>query len=352
MPNQRSIAKALGLTQATVSMALRGDRAISAETRARVIKMAKQMDYHPNPMVTSLMERIRTGRARKDLGCIAILMDAESTEDWLCPRGPHTFTYEEQLAGYRNQAQLRGFRTECFYLREKGASDKTIDRLLFSRGVQGVILAAPKRNEDRTIDFRWDRYALSTVSYTWRLPKVHRVSSHHRHAVDVTFKSALDRGYQRIGICLPRQAVEGVASNWIAGYLVGQSHVPKSRRLEPFLGSIYDTDSRVFLRWYKRWKPDVIISLLGAEKAWLDAEGISMPDELAMVCLNRPASEPSFSGINENNLMVGSIAADLVIDQLVCNKRGLPEHPTTTLVEGSWFEGTSFPVKGAPINPL
>ena len=47
MPNQRDIAHAMGVSQVAVSLALRGDRSISADLRKRVRVMAKQMVTDP-----------------------------------------------------------------------------------------------------------------------------------------------------------------------------------------------------------------------------------------------------------------------------------------------------------------
>lgn len=50
----KDIASVLGVSVATVSRALQGNMAISEQTRERVQKLAKQLDYHPNFLATSL----------------------------------------------------------------------------------------------------------------------------------------------------------------------------------------------------------------------------------------------------------------------------------------------------------
>lgn len=340
LANQRSIARALGLTQAAVSLALRNDPSIPEITRIRVRAEAESQGYRPNPLVTTLMESIRSGREVPSRGCIAILVDAVNEQEWLRD-GPET--YRQQLTGYRRQAELRGYRTEAFYLRSEGASPESIDRQLYSRGITGVILAAPKPRVSAPVVMHWERYACSTVSYTWQVPAVDRVSSHHRHNMDFVFAETLRRGYKRVGFCLQRRAVAGVDANWMAGYLVGQSHLPKSRRLPPLIGTIHDTTKNVFRTWYERWKPDVIITLIGEELQWMQALGLDY-DELGLVCLNRPVLS-DLSGIDENNEVVGATACDIVVNQITHNERGPPPHPKIILIEGIWKEGASLPLK-------
>ena len=56
----KDIARRLNISQSTVSRALRGDPRVSAETKARILEAARQMDYTPNLAARSLITR-RTG---------------------------------------------------------------------------------------------------------------------------------------------------------------------------------------------------------------------------------------------------------------------------------------------------
>ncbi|WPJ96123.1 LacI family DNA-binding transcriptional regulator [Coraliomargarita algicola] len=340
MPNQRAIAKELGLTQATVSMALRNVRSIPEATRERVRQKAEEMGYKPSPQVSTLMERIRSGREIKDHSCIGIIVDASSEKDWLIQGGD---TYRLQYEGYKTRAAMRGYRTECFFLKGPGMSAAAVDRQLYARGIEGVILAAPRSNSSDPTILQWERYALSTVSYSWSSPLVDRISSHHRHAMDQAFSQALARGYRRIGFCLPENAsLGGVDANWMAGYLIAQMQLPRSRCLPAFIGAPMTTELKSFQKWYERWKPDVLVSLIGEERVWIEQMGLDFPKELAIVCLNCP-TDSDYSGINENNRFVGETVADHVINLVTRNERGLPEFPKVILTEGYWQEGTSLP---------
>ncbi len=340
MANQRALAKKLGLTQATVSMALRDHPLIAAETKQRVQEAARKTGYRASPFVTTLMARIRAGRAPQSLGCVAILLDNASKTSWLAQERN---TYTAQYEGYQRRAALRGYRTECFCLREPGTNDEAIDRQLHARGIIGIILAAPKHQNQPPVQLRWDNYACATVSYTWTSPIVDRVSSHHRHNMDRAFDELLKRGCKRIGFCLPRNAVRGVDANWMAGYLVAQAQLPKTHRLPAFVGTIHDSTLEKFRAWHEHWQPDGLITLLGEEAQWLTALHLSPHDRhngTLLVCLNRPANSP-FPGMDENNTLVGEMACDLVINQLTHNERGLPEHRREILVEGRWIEPTT-----------
>lgn len=340
MPNLREIARVTGLTATAVSMALRNAPGVSEATRQRVRETAEKMGYRPNPLVTSLMQHIRSGRKTKDHGCIAILLDRVSKDEWHSL--PSDFVYRQQYEGYQQQAALRGYRTECFCLRAPDASIAAIERELYTRGIAGLVLAAPRVPPSPAPAMRWERYALSTISYAWTTPAIDRVSSHHRHTVERACAEVWRRGYRRIGLCLPDIAINGVDSNWMAGYLVSQTRLPGLARITPFAGTVHDTPLKIFRAWHDRWHPDVILTLLGEEERWLRSLSLSIPDDIALVCLNR-SPDSAIAGIDENNTEVGAVACDLVVNQLTHNERGLPAHPKTILIDGVWNDGWSLP---------
>ncbi len=135
MPNQRALAKELGLTQATVSMALRNDPAISPATRKKVREAAERLGYRPNAYVSSLMARIRSGRPLPERGCIAVLCDCEGPQEWMISE-----TNQEQYNGIAEKAASLGFQIETFYLRSKKLSSSRLERVLYARGINGLIL--------------------------------------------------------------------------------------------------------------------------------------------------------------------------------------------------------------------
>ena len=51
------------------------------------------------------------------------------------------------------------------------------------------------------------------------------------------------------------------------------------------------------------------------------------------------------AGVIQNHKEVGRLAIELLAGQLQQNKYGIPTIPTTTYVEGSWFDGRSLPNK-------
>jgi LacI family transcriptional regulator len=345
MPNQRVIAAELGLTQATVSMALRNDPSISAATRKLVHETAVRMGYKPNAYVSSLMARIRAGRPIPDKGCIGVLYGCEKDSDWKASQ-----TFRMQFEGIAEKASDLGFHVEPFCFEAKEMSLSRIEKILYARGINGLILPSyygdDARGGEQHTDIRWDRYSAAAIAYDWELPWIDRVATHHRHNVETTFRQVMKRGYRRIGMCFPPEGWTGVDSSWRAGFYLAQSSLPRPLRLPPFIGKPGITPTQHFKDWLDKCQPEVIVCLIGHEMEYLNELGIRVPEDIAMVCVNRPL-DSDFSGVEENHRYVGATVAELVISGILRNDYGPPPHPKIILIEGTWVDGRTLPYRNA-----
>ena len=334
--NQRVLASLARVSQTTVSLALRGDPSIPAATRERIRQLADTQGYRPNPNVASLMAQIRRNRRPQAGGCIALLADADGERGWL----DREYTRRQQQ-GMVDRAAGLGFRTEVFFLREKGMTPARLDRILHARGIRGVVLAGPKRAPIDLSAMRWQDYACVTISYTWDWPPVDRVSSHHRHNMDIVLQQLQARGCRRIGLSLQPGEVEAVEQNWLSGFLVMNQRLPARRRVPLFVGRHGPASLPAFSSWLKKHKPDAVISLAGWEETWLRQVKLRGPNSIGHACVNRPA-QTHVAGIEEDHEMIGATTIELLIAQMQRNEYGLPHRPRLTLINGEWHEGTTL----------
>ncbi len=330
-----------GVNQATVSLALRNDPSIPPKTRERIRRIAEEIGYKPNTYVSSLMSQIRSGRPPQDKGCIAILVGAHKPVSGSADKWPGKVVYQLQYRGMTQRAEELGFKTEFFFLMDTDMSMKRVNDILCARGITGVVLGAPNVNEADPTQLSLDSLAIATIAYTWKGIDLDRVTSHHRHNVQMAYAQLRERGFKRIGMCLPTEAATGVDTNWRAGYLIERENTPARHRIPLFVGRPDQTPRAKFTAWLQKWKPEAIVTLLGHEKRWLDELKIPIPEELSVVCINRlPSSE--FSGTQENHEMIGAAAIDLVATRLIHNEYGLPKFPKLILFEGTWVEGKTI----------
>ncbi|PAW76575.1 MAG: hypothetical protein B9S32_14450 [Verrucomicrobia bacterium Tous-C9LFEB] len=336
MPNQRDIATALGLNQATVSLALRGDPSIPAKTRALVLEAARRLGYQPNSYISSLMAHVRAGRPLQDKGCIGLLVDSTSSRNWLEPD-----PYQKYYRGITRRAEQLGFHTECFFLQATGMNAPRIDRILHARGITGVIITAPWRSTPQPLVMHWERYAAITTGYSWKAPDVDRVANDQYKNVLIAYGQLFQRGYRRIGLCLPPRHAEATLSRWLGGYAQCEQQFQGGPQIPTFFGTPADTALTLFRGWLRKWKPEAIITLIGHEMEWLQELKLRVPEELAIVSVVRPAGS-DFAGVEESNETIGEITVDLVSSQIFRNEFGLPEKPKLVLVEGHWVNGPTI----------
>lgn len=335
MPNQRELAKALGISQSAVSLALRGDASISEPLRKRVRVEAKRMGYRLNPYVRALMSSIRADRKACDQGTLALLVDVFREKEWRA----HP-SYSVYFRGLERRCSELGFRIECFFLMESGMSPSKVDRILYARGIQGVILAPPYLG-NRKLGLTWKRYACVGTGYGWELQQFDRIAHDHDQNVVTAFQKLRDLGYKRIGMCLPSFYANGRGTRWLDGFLTCQHRLSKSERIPLFVGSEEEQSFGLFQKWVFRWRPDVLLSLYGEERCWLDSLNLRVPEKIGLACLIRPRGS-RLAGIDDRFEHIGAATVELVASKIAFNQFGIPSDPKLTLIEGRWVDGQSL----------
>lgn len=340
MPNQRDIAKVLGVNQATVSLALRGDRSISGAMIQRVREAAERLGYRPNAYVASLMAHIRAGRKPSEEGVIALLIEARSEADWY-----RTESYRIYHGGVLRRARELGFRVQSFFLKAPGMNAAVVDRILEARGIQGIIFAPPYRG-NRFLEMRWERYACVGSGHGWEPQQFDRVANDHAQNVLLAYRELGRLGYRRIGpLFNDNAAVVANGLKWLPGYLEARHRLSAAERIPFFVLGNQKGLAGLFRRWISRNRPDVLLGITGWEKTLLETAGLRIPGDIGLACLVRPANS-TFAGVDEKNEIIGATALELVASQIARNEYGIPAHPKLTLIDGRWVDGASAPGPG------
>jgi len=347
MINQKDVAKALGITQATVSLALRGSRRISSEMRKTICETAEQMGYHLNPYLTALMSGIRTGRQSGGKGVIGLLVEARSQSHWHT-NDTHRIFHQSLL----QRAQELDFHIEPFFLLEPGMNVSRIDQILQARGITGIILAPPCRGS-LPLNLCWSRYAAIGIGFGWGILGLNLVGYDNLQNYITAFNELRKLGYRRIGSALGHAAVSGnrCGTKWYTGYLECQNAVPESERI-PVFASVYsppgapseDSVAEEFQQWVRTWRPDAVLCLAGREKEWLLSMGLKIPQDIGLACLAR-SPDSCCAGIDEKGPVIGATALEIVTAQIARNEFGPPRCPKITTVAGEWVPGISLRIR-------
>ncbi len=336
----RRIAQQAKVSLCTASMALRQHPRISVQTRRRVLAVAKRMGYRPDAKVAELMNRVRLNRGGGLRACLGVISLYETARPW------ETSLHLKRIySAMTARAEALGYRLEPFWLRAPGMTTRRFRAILDARGVEGLLcLGSPQIDAEFPSGF--DRCAIVTQGLSIRTP-LHRVINH-------AYKNiwrALDRvhqlGYRRPGLAIGRYIEERSAHSYLSGYLGWSKCVLGDSAAIPVL-ILEGVEEARLLAWLQEQRPDVMIYVhhfptLPELAAVLERNRRRLPAALAVAVISQIIEGSGFSGLQENQQMMGAWAVELLVARLMNSDLGIPSTPRIEMVESNWIDGRTLP---------
>lgn len=331
-----AVAAAAGVAVSTVSRALRGDPRISPRTREHVSRIAVDLGYRPNPLVSALMAQLRTNRPAAARFNLAWLDFFQTATEWKSDPVQAAF-----FSGASRRAKAMGYSLER--VMAYANRPERLRNLLHNRGIRGVLL--PNLDEGSGLAARLplplEEFALVSVGTRYEGPKLHYVSDDQYESGRLAVQRLWELGYRRIGYFGVPRLERIVNGRFFAGYHT-TLHSELGRKPLPPLVSTRDADIPA---WLKRHRFDAIITANRHFVSVLKDLGVRIPEQVAVAHLNvdvfgRDASG-EIAGIRQDNVGVGENAVDLLLSLLHHNEIGVPVHPRGTEVHGTWVDGAS-----------
>jgi len=327
----KDIAAKAGVSVATVSLALRSSTKIRPSTAARVRQIAQELHYTPNPLVSALMARIREAKpSREQVAIGAIYIGEDET------RETNSLFLAAIFAGAQERAESLGFRLALFRSREKGLNEKRLRDILISRGIHGLIIL-PASDFGTKLELDWSQFAAVAIGYSLVDPPLNRVCPDQFQELSEAFIQLRRRGYRRIGLYLDTETDQRVRHKWAALLEWENSRIAARDRVP--LGLVPEISRDSFLAWFRRARPEVILSPRQTVVEWLEAEGLLLPRDVGFGHLNWTERVAPCSGIDQRSHLLGAAAVESVVAQLHRNERGLPTVARTVSIEGAWVDG-------------
>lgn len=331
------IAKLAKVSRTTVSLALRNSPRISEKVRTKVQAVARKLEYRQNPLVTAHMSYVRSLHPRYTGQCIALIGNQTLAQIEADNRRP----LRKYLAATRERARALGFELELFNLAEPGMTSQRLTKILIARGITGVIFLPLDDGVGLVgLPLNPDPFAMVMVEHVFVEPRLHKVCNDQFSTIGRMIQRLLDHGYHRIGIAMSTVADDHANHYWLAGYQAFQSLTEKANRVPHFITPSWTKE--LFLAWYDRWKPEVIITIDEDAVIWLREAGFRVPEDVGCVTLYWKEDRAYLSGYYQNYEQIGAGALDLVTSQLYHNERGLPPEQKTLLVEAVWKDGVTL----------
>lgn len=339
MPTTREIAAACGCSQPTVSYALNNHPKIPAETRARVLRVARSLGWRPNAFASAYMAHLRTRRAPAFQAGLAFLIanrESGRIEDQLMHMRRH-------FAGARARAEALGYALEPIWLHEPGLTARRLNQVLRSRNVPGLLIPGLRTPSDIFDGIEWSRFAAVTMSYALPGPNLNRVAVDSAHGFDLMLRKAIDLGYRRVAVMVSDEYDARVNHGVLMPALYARERwAPKGSVLVCRFARSHAEEIPRIQSWLRRHRPDVV---LAEDVVWRAIEGMKwrVPQDVAFISIDWAPEYPDFAGFNQHHELHGSVAIDMLIGQILQNERGLPTIPRVVLVKGEWADGLSAP---------
>jgi len=333
----REIAARAGVSAMTVSRALRNEPRVSAATRARILALAAELGYRPDPELSRLMARLQERRRKEVRETIAVVREAETGTD--LPEPTYQYVPSE---GIRQRAERYGYAVEEFWLGVDGMTPSRLDRILSARGIRGVIVS-PQSAAMPVRELDYSRLAAATFGYGLRSPSLHRSAGNMTLAIHLATTELERRGYRRIGLALSQWVEVRAESAYTAAMLYYQHGLEPERRVPPFLfpGNDLVSGKERFLAWLDEHSPDALVSFDQWVPGWLAESGRRVPGDVGLVVHDWTPKMAEFAGIDHRRGHVAAAAVDLVVAQLIQNECGVPEAPRQILIPPVWQDGPS-----------
>ncbi len=344
-PTLREIARRAGVSHTTVSLSLRNDPSIPEATRDRLRRLADEMGYRSNVLVSALMSQVRLKQPKTAPEVVGFLTGGPTPDEWQNHSASVGF-YE----GARKRAQQLGMRLEPFWLGPGGAASASTCRILRARGIRGHLIT-PFAVPVYAHELDWAHLICVGLGYVFNQHALHRATHNHFRAALLAYQQLLALGYERIALMLESEQNSRVNYGWLGGYLAAQN-TSHGARLEPLL-TTSEAGQASLRAWLRKTRPDAVIGFGPSQYRALRDLGCAIPQDLAFIALDveqmRLAHFEDVSGINQNQPLIGATAIDILASQLYHNELGLPQRPVYSMIEGHWVAGSTAPRrKGRP----
>lgn len=330
-----AIAEACGVSVATVSRSLRGSQLISEATRRKVQATAERLGYRPDPLVAKLMVQVRRKPGVRTGTTLGLLVSSGIPENW-----KNSDIYNQWVSGARARADALGYGLDVLDLDAEGRSPDQLASILEARGIPGVLIAPTVRPREDLLP-PLSALAMTTIGFEVGSLPLHRASTHFAQGMWLALRKLRERGYQRIGFAVTESLCELTAFGWLAAYNTpGRS----GQGLERVPALVVDHPTGPELRaWWEEHRPEVVLGGQSLVLQAVGAAGLAIPEDVHFLHLNWSKHRSHLAGIDQDHARVARAAVDLLVSQIHFNRTGLPEHPQTVLIEGTWQDGPSLP---------
>jgi LacI family transcriptional regulator len=325
MVSLKDIAAACGVSTATASKALRNQKDIGEETKARIRQTADRMGYYPNAAARALKTNMS-----KNLG---VLYEEEAGKGLT-----HEY-FSRVLQGFKNQAEELGYDI-TFISTHRGAEGMSYLEHCRYRGFAGVVVVCATYSDPEVLELLDSDLPVVTIDFVHH--NCTAVNSNNVQGMNNLLAYVIAMGHKKIAY-IHGQMSSPVSKERVAAFYrtmeahripVREGYVMEAHYLEPeetekYTVQLLEMAEPPTCILY----PDDVALIGGLNAIW--SRGLSIPDDISVAGYDGISYSqmmyPKITTIQQNTDQIGSEAANRLI--------GIIEKPRTSLMERVVVEG-------------
>ena len=286
-----------------------------------------------------MMRHLRRPAAVRVAACFAVMSFYGGRRPW--EQSLHRTRIHD---GMIRRASELGYRLEPLWLRSPGMTYRRFRGILEARGIEGL-LCFGSPNFDEEFPAELGRCAIVTIGLSIRTP-LHRVISDSFSDTVVALDRLHGIGYRRPGLVISSYEELRGAHKHSAAYLGWCEHRLGRAAALPIL-RLDQIEPEPLLGWLGQERPDCLVfvhqsDVLEELTVLLRRRRVRVPDDLGVLAISPTLAGSRFSGLQENQLMMGARAVELLTARIANRDLGIPTCPRIELVESVWQDGFSL----------
>lgn len=314
-PTVRTIAEELKVSPITVSRALREQDNVRPALARRIRAHAQRRGYRRDPVLAEVMSGLGRSEGARYRETVAFIWTHESGGA------------KEEEAGARAAAGRLGYRLEVIKPWRQNLAERDVSRILWARGIRGVLLSPNASRPDPRYELDWPRFAAVLVGSSLVNTGLTRVARDYYSDAKLALARLADAGARRIGLALDSNIHQRTDRRYAAAFnAFSPPGAPEVFVVDP--AAAPDSEKARFLRWLAKDQPDAVLSEFAAAGSWMPAD---LPH--ARLHLLKGDHGP---GVQPDFARVGAEAMRTLDGLLRADRLGLLDAPATVLIAGRW----------------
>ena len=326
-PNIGEVAKRAGFSVATVSRVMNDHPAVREATRDIIRRVAREMGYHPDPLVASL--------AGKGFGTTKGISVAVLTRS---PRstGARDFTDVVKPYGW----------TLDYFDTLKWPDPSHLARVLRARGYIAIIIHQAHSDQEYFQRFDWRHFVAVQQDDGipgLDLPKVRTLDT---ESVWLGLTRMEAMGYRRIGMVFPDWETERILDIRIYGLGLAfqQKHLKRKERIPilPLIPGRKDGNQPLFRNWLEQHRPEAVFAHFSLCPVLFETPQDLRPPFALL------GGNMDVAGVRVKKGMKESEVLRTIDREIRASRYGLRETPVHHILASRWHDGPELP----PLNPF